>query len=57
MLDCMSSEQHEPGEPVRLYSSDARPWPVPADAPAAPPPVVASGPVGPVGLVAAGPTR
>ena len=31
------------GEPVKLYTSDAGPWPVPTDVPAAVPPVVAKG--------------
>ena len=34
----------ELGELVQLYSTEARPFPTPADAPAAAPPVVASGP-------------
>ena len=34
----------ELGEPVELHSREPRPWPAPADAPAAAPPVVASGP-------------
>ncbi len=33
----------ELGEPVQLYSNEARLFPTPADAPAAAPPVVASG--------------
>jgi len=34
----------ELGAAVRLYTSDAAPFPVPADHPASAPPVVASGP-------------
>jgi len=44
----------ELGEPVKLYSSDAAPFPVPADHPASAPPVVASGPGSRVGWLLRG---
>jgi hypothetical protein len=42
------------GELVQLYSTEARPFPTPADAPAAAPPVVASGPGSRVGWLLRG---
>ena len=44
----------ELSEPVRLYSGDAAPFPVPADHPASAPPVVASGPGSRVGWLLRG---
>ena len=44
----------ELGEPVQLYSTETRPFPMPADAPAAAPPVVASGPGSRVGWLLRG---
>ena len=44
----------ELGGPVKLYSTETRPWPVPADAPAVAPPVVASGPGDRVGWLLCG---
>jgi len=44
----------ELGELVQLYSTEARPFPTPADAPAAAPPIVASGPGSRVGWLLRG---
>jgi hypothetical protein len=44
----------ELGGPVKLYTTEPRPWPAPADAPAVAPPVVASGPGSRVGWLLCG---